>query len=285
MTPEPRTCREPATGELLAAYELGLLEAAERARFEAHLESCPACLEELYAHAPAALALGAEPERWARRLAEAGAGRAGDMGPRRRSGVVVRWREVLRRRVPRRAWLPVGAAAAAALALLLLLPTGGADRLRGLARLEPAPWVRLDVRAGGASRAGEAFADGMQHYAAARYGEAAAVLAAALALGEEEPTWREAEQARFYLGVSLLLGGEAALARPHLAATAGAALRPLAERGRWYLAQCDLALGDGERAREELRELAEHGLAYREEAAAQLAALRRLLAGEGNGGN
>jgi hypothetical protein len=269
---EERRCREPELGRLIAPYELGLLAEEEQARFEAHLQDCPTCLEELYAHAPAVAGLTGEPERWAERLAAL----AAESGARRRSGVVVRLQEALRRRTLQRAWLPVGAAAAAVLALLLLLPRGGADRLRELARLEPVAYVQVETRAGGPGRTGEAFADGMAHYTAARYPEAAASLAAALTLGADDPTWRQREQARFFLGLSLLLAGNAALARPHLEATTRVHLRPLAERGRWYLAQCDLVLGDAAGARANLQALADSGLAYRAEAATQLAELQDL---------
>jgi len=271
MSEEGR-CREPELGRLIARYELGLLAEEEQARFEAHLQDCPACLEEMYAHAPAVTALTGEPERWTRRLAAL----AEETAARRRSGVVVRLEEALRRRTLQRAWLPVGAAAAAVLALLLLLPRGGADRLRELARLEPVAYVQVETRAGGPGRAGEAFADGMAHYAATRYREAAASLTAALALGGDDPTWRDRDQARFFLGLSLLLAGDAALARPHLAATTRVSPRPLAERGRWYLAQCDLVLGDAAGARVNLRALADSGLAYRAQAATQLAELQKL---------
>ncbi len=48
--------------EDVAAYALGTLDPAERAAFEAHLEGCAACREELALLAPAARALqGAAP--------------------------------------------------------------------------------------------------------------------------------------------------------------------------------------------------------------------------------
>jgi hypothetical protein len=276
---EEHRCQDPELGRLIAAYEMGLLEEKEQARFEAHLSICPACLEELYAQAPAAAALTGEPEHWAQRLAAF----AGETVGRRRSGVVVRLQEVMRQRALRRAWLPVGVAAAAALALFLLLPQGGADRLRELARLEPISYVQLDIRAGGQGRAGEAFAEGMGHYAAARYRKAAAALAAALALGADDQTWRDRDQARFFLGLSLLLAGDAALAEPHLEALTRVPLKPLAERGRWYLAQCDLVLGNAAGARANLQALVDSGLVYRKEAAAQLAELQDLLPEKGDG--
>ena len=50
-------CTKPNLGDLLAAYELGALEGPDQARFEAHMEECPACQEELYLGAPASEAL------------------------------------------------------------------------------------------------------------------------------------------------------------------------------------------------------------------------------------
>ena len=58
-------CTQPDLGDLLSAYEMGLLEGPDQVRFEAHLENCPACLEDLYAGAVSSEALRAEPGRYA----------------------------------------------------------------------------------------------------------------------------------------------------------------------------------------------------------------------------
>ena len=72
-------CTDPKLGDLLAAYELGLLAGPDQARFETHLNDCPACQEELYQGAPTAESLRADPGRYADLMA--GALKAGEPSP------------------------------------------------------------------------------------------------------------------------------------------------------------------------------------------------------------
>ncbi len=52
----------------LAAYELGLLDNAQKAAFETHLHECDECLAEMYAHAPFAVAMTTDPGAYRRAL-------------------------------------------------------------------------------------------------------------------------------------------------------------------------------------------------------------------------
>ena len=121
----------------------------------------------------------------------------------------------------------------------------------------------------------------MSLYTEKRFGAAAASLAEAVRLGANQPSWPDSDQARFYLGLSLLLDGKPAPAREHHAQASDSTLRPVAERARWYLAQASLLLDDPQGALVLLQDLADRGLVYRDQAADQLAELQELMARSG----
>lgn len=214
----PRDC------DLLAAYELGLLQDEERIRFETHLTRCPDCLEELYAFAPVAAAVTAEPGRYA--LAASG------------PGLLDRLSRALNGIFRPRVLAPV--TIAAVLALLVLLPTG--SRWRDLAVVEPLAWSHVPVRAAD-DPAGKLFSDGMLMYEAGNYDQAAPILLqaarvmensdhSALPLGAGSPG-----QARLYAGVSLLLANRPQAAKRPLTVAAANPLPPVAQGAQWYLVQ------------------------------------------------
>jgi len=295
-------CTDPATGQLLAGYELGALTGEECARVEEHLLGCPACLESLYRTAPHAQWLRENPAlvraRWAAQaretataaaaapgaVAEAGAtpGMIAAPGtpamPARRAparGFGERLRELAGRlnpaRHPRAFWVPVGAAAAA-VAMVAIFSQERAS-FRDLAQVEPLHYVQMPLR--GVPPAHEAsFREGMEAYAAGDYAAAAGRLAQAVRAGEAEPAWSNLTQARLYLGVSLLMTGKAAEAVPYLAQVRGSPLRPLADRASWYLAQAYLLLEDPGSALPALEGLASGGSAYADPASRQVSAIR-----------
>jgi hypothetical protein len=241
--------------DLLAAYELGLLNETDRLRFEQATLDDPDLLDELFDHASAAQALREDPERFASLL-----------------------RETLREADPSLAerltgWLnaflqpkvlaPVVVAAAAVFALVVL-PDG--DDLRKIAVLDPAPYVQVDVR-GAESDAATLYFAAMTRYADERYGEAADLLDEALAAGDE--TWHQATQARLYLGVSRLLDGDPEAALAPLGVSAASSQLAVAEPSRWYRAQAYLLIGDAPAAREALQGLVDSPV-FGARAAAQL---------------
>ncbi len=271
---EIERCCSPDLGELLAAYELGLLPAEDRLRFEEHLAGCSACLEELYEMSPVATALSSEPGRIAARLAEAGVEPGADPAPSP-------WRGLRILGSPR---FYVPALAAAAILLALLMPFGSDDtpEFGKLAMLEALPYVPIDTRPVGHSEAELRFTEGMTNYIAGRYGQAAGQLNEALRLAESprEVDWDGIGQARLYLGVSLLLADRPDQARHALEPLTTSPIRILRERARWYLAQAHLLRGDPEGALVPLAALADSSIAYAERARAQLDLLRPEL-GEG----
>ncbi len=237
-----RDDRELRPADLLAAYEMGLLDEAERVRFERAALEDPALLEDLFDHAQAAQALREDPDRYAQVLRAAR--REAEPSPAARFGG---W---LRGLLSPRVLAPAVVAAAAVLALLVL---PGDDDLRKLAVLDPAPYVQVDVR-GAEGDAAALFHEAMSHYTDQRWGDAALGLESALS-APDAPDWPAAGQARLYLGVSRMLNNETELALAPLGLAARSSQLPVAERARWHLAQAHLALGDAAAAREQLETL------------------------------
>ena len=239
-----RTC------DLLAAYELGLLEEAERTGFEEHLPGCPDCLESLYTMAPLTEAMRQEPGRFVDAMEKAA-------------------RRSLWQRLTARLFTPAGlgvaapVVAAAVLAFVVLMPGDpGSDAWLDLAVLEPAPYTQLDLRGARQDQAAALFQQGMAAYAGGRYGEAAASLAQAdQALAglsaQDRPSGHVLEQVALYRGISLLLDGQAAAAAVILEKTADSPLPPIAQQARWYLAQARLADGHPQAATAQLEALAD----------------------------
>lgn len=258
-----RDDRDPRPADLLAAYEMGLLDEAERVRFERAALEDPALLEDLFDHAQAAQALREDPDRYAAVLRAAR--REAEPSPAAR--LVARLRALLSPRV-----LAPAVVAAAAVLALLVLP--GDDDLRKLAVLEPAPYVQVDVR-GAEGDAATLFHEAMSHYTARRWDAAAAGLESALS-APDAADWPTAGQARLFLGVSRVLNDEADLALGPLARAARSSQLPVAERARWHLAQAHLALGDAAAAREQL-EILRDSPVFGVDAAAQIEEIDALV--------
>jgi len=231
-------CIDPAVGEKLGAYELGLLGAADRRAVEAHLVACESCRDGAYEAAPTATLLTGDARGVLRELTREAPARAS-------------WLDALRAslRSPR-ALVP--AAALAALALVVLLRSPGPDPA-ALARVDPLPWTPLAVR--DAPRPADAlFERAMASYADADWTEAAQTLRAALA-EDDGLAGSKRDQAQLYLGVSLLLTDDPPAAIAPLGTAAESALPVLADRALWYLAQAHLLRGDSEAARATLARL------------------------------
>jgi hypothetical protein len=172
-----------------------------------------------------------------------------------------------------RIWAPLASTAlAAALLLMIFFPRVEPD-FADLARIEPLPYVTIATRAAGDDT--DLLRErGLDAYSAGEFERAARLLQSYLArdgIGDEQG------RIHLYLGVSLLLAGQAMDARGPLAIAADSALPPLRERARWYLAQCALLRGDPVEAELHLGVLESEGLSYTEAAAGQLTALRQML--------
>ena len=265
---EASGCQDRKLGNLLTAYEMGVLEEQERAAVEEHLVHCVHCQESLYGMAPFANRLRHEPGRW-RRVLDAGL----------TARLPNTWQRILaglRNLLTPRVMVPVGAVAVLALVLVIQSPRN-VDGVRQLARIEAVPYVPFAVRGGDSLlAAADSFAAGMRLYGDQRYPDAARSLAAAVAAGQEDPSWRDIWQARFFRGLSLLLAGQAQDAVPVLAESSASPLRPVAERSRWYLAQAYLQLDQPALAVAELEQLAAASPVYGDQAAQLLAEIARV---------
>lgn len=281
-------CTDPSKGELIAAYEMGLLESRERHAFEGHLEVCEACQDKLFEMAPVAAAMGSRAGAIGERLSFAEEGvplaRSAVAEPRRPhrafwSEIVERLQVLVERLATPHVLVPVGATVAIAVVLSVVLQPTTTGGFSDLAQVEPLPYVQMSTRDGAESEAERLFHEGMTEYVGGRYGKAALLLSRCVEAAVRDG-WEEIDQARLYLGLSLLLSGDAPDAVPHLEEASQSPIRPLAERSRWYLAQAALLQDDPATALGLLEALADGSPGYAQQAEKQLNALRQAMAAQ-----
>jgi tetratricopeptide (TPR) repeat protein len=239
------SCEQVRERHLADEYRAGRLAPDEADAYERHFFNCERCFRDLEFH-----------DRVARDLEARGTAllvRTRNAADARRSV-----RELAERLRPRR-WIltPAIAAVAVAVGLLFMLrqPADDARRVRELWVPAPHPYVPSELRGG------PGFADftrGMEDYVAGRYRDAAGWLRRSL---EAEPASGETA---FYLGVSLLLAGEAGKAERAL--DLAVRLAPASREARWYLAQAAIEAGHLAGAERELIRLAAEEGPYQREA-------------------
>ncbi len=261
--------------DLLAAYELNILNQDQRQVFESHLPHCPDCLEEIYAHAPAVTALLREPGLYAE-----AAGRRQTGQPRTGPSF---WGRLARAfgRPPARVLVPL--AMAALLVWGIFLPHGIPFRstpspFPGMALTDAPAYSIIAVRAGSGADWQPHWEEGMQHYVAQDYAAAVTSLRRAIPLLEQAAAAnrlqrRHLDNARFYLGASLMLTGDTDAATAALEAAAGSHLPPLRQKSLWYLAQAHLLQDDPDGALAVLDQLQDSPL-YSDRVRDQVAAIR-----------
>jgi Putative zinc-finger len=228
-------CTRPELGDLLSAYEMGLLDAPDQLRFESHLEGCSTCAEDLYSGAVASEEMRANPGRYAAAMNAA----AGSVEP-------TLWDRAARffgRFLQPRVLAPVGAVAAIALLLMVFQP-GGIPSSADLALIDPLPYQGLQLRGGPGQDLDQLLAAGMEQYAAGNYEAAAGSLASVWEAAYANDEWSDRHQTALFLGLSLLLDERPDEAIRPLQAATEAMLLPIAERGTWYLAQAHLLRED-----------------------------------------
>lgn len=228
--------------DLMTAYELGLLDAADRKRVEDALLDDPQLMDELFDDAPLAEAMLADPSRLA------AAGRAGLRAAN--PGLGERLAAFVSSFFQPRIAVPV---ATAAFVLALALIPGNDKALRGIADLSPLAYSSVDMRAT-APAADSLFVVAMDAYLAEHWTVAADHLADALAAAGSD-SWTRRDQALLYRGSALLQSGDAEAALGSLNRAAVSPLPPVSERARWQIAQAHLVRGDAAAARAALGEL------------------------------
>jgi len=218
--------------DLLAAYELGLLEDDECRGFENHLIDCAECAEELFAMAPAAAAMTAKPGAFARKAAD----------NLQAESFFARLNRFLFSG-PARALVPV--AAVAVLAMLIFMPQAPDPKFGNLATTEAPTFFPIQVRAGGDNQWLPLWESGMQHYQDGNYEDAAhdlnqAVNLLALNPDPDSEHYTVLDNAQVYLGVSHLLSDQEEKAVATLKVAAQSQMKPVQQKALWYLAQAYL---------------------------------------------
>ncbi len=224
-------CFEVEQGEMIERYLRGDLDETDLDRLEEHVLTCEGCHEQLEELSLLRAALAEE-----------------------ESGVV---EEVPPpQRIP---WHWVGLAAAAVLLLALVFwprlvgsPGPGGDAIARLAEVQPPPFEPKSLRTSG-SEAELRFREAMVPYQEDCFAEAIPGLESAVAL---DPDF---VPARFYLGASYLLTGEAREAVNHLGRIAEIEGSPYREWALWLRAKASLGLGDVAAARRDLEEIVQTG--------------------------
>lgn len=242
-------CTDEKLGSLIAAYELGTLDASQREAFVEHVFNCPYCNEELYSMDPYMNLLRSEVARLRQRASAVAMDAVG-----------LRWR-----------WV---AACAAAVVLVVLgpylyfahqnPPRGNAHLQIDVPKAEYVP-ASDNARVG----AGGAFKAAMGAYQRDDFQSAAVELEALIHL---EP---ENIEARFYRGVSLLLLGDDDEATWVLKEAAErAAATPLREGCQYYLALAYARTGHVEQASAEAAAVIDMKGKYRAQAESLVRALK-----------
>ena len=242
MTSAP--CPRPELQALVARYELGALEAAERAAFEQHVLECDACVAELERGARMAEALREGRSRFASLLQEEPAAPAAAAAAPATVSVPtprVRQRPEGRVRFFRPRWL-----APAAAALLV-----GAGLWQEARRSDIRRWASFprQIAASGSVRGGappdavtELLDAGASYFNLGQHAEAQRYFRAAL---ERAP---DSVPAAYGLGLVLAVSGDLQSAIPLLERAASRAEGEQREAVQWVLANASLAQGEREAA-------------------------------------
>jgi tetratricopeptide (TPR) repeat protein len=271
MTSQPKQCSNGSQGALLARYELGTLNEAERNRFEEHLLDCQFCSDALMEMLPLMATLRQNRQAIVSSLHRDGISfnalreellaeariprvrlwsRAGELFNQLRAAFA---RPVV--------WAPAALCAAAALLLVMQLqkqPSFTADHY-GLT-FKKAPYEAQVWRGEPADAAVESFNQGMQSYLANDYASAIKLLKKAVALEPERGTWW------MFLGISSYLDRRAPDAVAALTRAVALTEYDLKTESLWYLAQAHVLDGHKDQALPLLKQLSEQQNPYSGEA-------------------
>ncbi len=233
--PENRKHNAVKFCDLLAAYELALLETDERLGFENHLAGCSDCLEEMYAMAPAMTELTSQPGIYADQAERYLELNQSESWFSRLNQVIFSG--------PKRVLVPM--AVAAVLAMLIFMPQGTDTKYRNLAITEAPAFSPIQVRTGQQNQWFPLWSSGMQFYQSGEYDSAADDLAQAIdlltaSLNSPDEHFAALDNARLFLGVSQLLSDRIAESLATLQIVSKSTLMPVRQKGLWYLAQAHL---------------------------------------------
>ena len=223
-------CAEIEKSALIERYVAGDLAGGERDRLEEHLLACETCREQLE-----------------------------DLSLLRERFGQERWAVQDERVESRRPWSWVLVAAAAVLALAVILwprwvgpPESSDDRVGQLTQVQPPPFEPKSLRSGG-GESESLFRKAMTAYQEGQFREAIPGLEAAVELDPD------LTPARFYLGASYLLTGDARKAADCLSVVLETEDSPYREWALWLRSKASLGLGDVAAARRDLEEVVQRG--------------------------
>ncbi len=259
MSASKSKCTDPRVGRLIAQYELGLLEGAEREAFLDHLLQCDFCHAELYAMEPIMDLLRAERE----------AALASQKVAARTRRLLWRIRLLMALQRPRIAWAAsVLIAAGAVLTVLLWLrpserPPESAQVVPPEKTQPSAPKSSLSAEEIARLRSAEMKTPFESALSAYEKGDFVRAVELLMPIARLEP---ENAEAHFYLGASWLQLNRPQEAIAPLRRAVDLSVGVERERSRYYLALAYARAGRREDALRELEVIIVEGSAYRADA-------------------
>ncbi|MBT3317239.1 tetratricopeptide repeat protein [bacterium] len=247
-------CTNKEQGNLLAAYEMNMLEFADKLLFETHLKDCKTCCNELFDNAPVANELQAHPGLYGGTLKSKTATQP-------EKSLFTKIREMFAVKI----LVPVVVVASL---VVMVISLGAGSDVRKLAVVEKMAYVSIDVRSADSELAAEYFASAMNAYQESQY--VVAVEELKLSIENADSSWDGWDQAHMYLGVSLMMNNQPDQAIEYLTVVRNSSSLPLIEKGSWLLAQANLQAGNRDQAIEYLADLIINGVVYADKAAEQL---------------
>ncbi len=241
-------CIDPTIGSLIALYEFGQLTEEQRKAFESHLLNCDACFQSVYEMMPAIQEMRMHAEIFLPVLSGKKKPAVGAILARIRGGVLTGIKKVIAP-WPRPVRIAAALGAIAIILLIILLPQQ-APKYAELARMEPIPYVRLDLRgAAPATENGRLFDQAMDFYSKQNYEDAVKKFDLLLA---REPGNAEVH---FYSGLCRLLMQDADGAIGYFTKAIQLGGNGFAEKLHWYLGNAYLLQNNGKQALAEFRKV------------------------------
>jgi len=257
-------CETIRQRQIADEYRAGRLSPEDADDYEQHFLTCERCLEDLQFRDRVSQCIRAEgADLFAAEIEARRTARARRPEAARRS--LGDWLSALF--PPRPAWIGALATVAALVVVTLMVNHGmeTSARLKDLVNPTAFRYIPSDLRGGAGS---EEFLHGMEAYSAGRYDEAAGWLKQSMQAGSRQG------EVRFYLGVSLLLSGDASGARGAL--EEAARITPSSGLYHWYLAQALLKCGNVGAAEKELAQVSATGGEFALQARALLQKIREV---------
>ena len=138
------------------------------------------------------------------------------------------------------------------------------------------------MRGGAGQNLDQLLAAGMDQYVTGNYRDAAALLRSVLDAAHADEDWADRYQTALFLGLCLLLDERPDEALEPLETATESELLPIAERGKWYLAQAHLLREDPQASLPLLESLLSSPV-YKVQAEAQLQSVREICDNQDKG--